>query len=104
MPETNPDFSQNNYFALRAGLLVVSEIALLSFILSTGLLAHASWLVHKQGRERFQPLTVLFLFAVFFDMMQAFANILSVKWVFKGRAVDHHTSLLREYRFMVLDC
>ena len=60
MPETNPDFSQNNYFALRAGLLVcldpcdfgkwprltqgpqvISEIALLSFILSTGLLAYA---------------------------------------------------------------
>lgn len=88
MPKPNPHVSPNYNFPLRGGLLVVSTVALLSLVLSAGLLAYVSWLVYKGKRQHLQPLSVLFLFAILFDMMQAFANVLCARWAFKGRVEE----------------
>ncbi|KAF9503053.1 hypothetical protein BS47DRAFT_895225 [Hydnum rufescens UP504] len=100
MVATDPDnwsASLQNNFGLRLGLLLLSEVAAMSFVGPTVLLAisichaiknyrlHGGW-----GPEDcpLQPVSLLFLVAVFMDSVQALAGILAARWAFYGKVTE----------------
>ncbi|KAF8327921.1 uncharacterized protein EI90DRAFT_1642206 [Cantharellus anzutake] len=86
------DFSKN--FNIRAGILGIFAAALLSYVLSSGLLIYSlrrAWQIYRgneRGESPLQAVSILFLFAVFSDMVQSFANILSARWAFNGKVTE----------------
>ncbi|KAF8320617.1 uncharacterized protein EI90DRAFT_3080787 [Cantharellus anzutake] len=89
----------HNNFNLRAGLVLVSEVGLLSFVLASSLLFYSLRQAYKNYRGRdstpnssaepwIQPISVLFLCAIFIDVIGGVGNILSVRWAFTGEVVE----------------
>ncbi|KAF8320616.1 uncharacterized protein EI90DRAFT_2606981 [Cantharellus anzutake] len=86
-------------FNLRAGLLLISEAGVLSFILASSLLVHSLRQVYKNYRGRnstsgpstepwLQPISILFLCAIFLDVIYAVSNILSIRWALSGEVIE----------------
>ncbi|KAF8314365.1 uncharacterized protein EI90DRAFT_3090513 [Cantharellus anzutake] len=89
----NPDeFCLQRNFPLRAGILLVSEIGLVSFTLATSLLIYflvPGHRVHPEGLEyEVQPMSVLFLFALSLNAIQGTSNVMSVKWALEGEVTE----------------
>ncbi|KAF8314363.1 uncharacterized protein EI90DRAFT_465085 [Cantharellus anzutake] len=92
----NPDeFCLERSFPLRAGVLLISEIGLVSFTLAASLLIYTLRKAYKLKYRRagdpdskLQPISVLFLCAIFLDVIQGISNILSVKWAFQGEITE----------------
>ncbi|KAF9517168.1 hypothetical protein BS47DRAFT_1483386 [Hydnum rufescens UP504] len=91
--------SLKNSFGLRAGILLISEVAVVSFIAATALLLFALykaighyWRYRGWGPEdsALQPVSVLFLCAIFMDkrVIQAVGSILSARWAFDGAVIE----------------
>ncbi|KAF9514272.1 hypothetical protein BS47DRAFT_882803 [Hydnum rufescens UP504] len=76
---------QNN-FALRAEMLLIAEVGTVSFIAVTVLLAVTIRLAIKHRRRyggwdsSLQPVSLLFLIAIFMDSVQALGTILTARW------------------------
>ncbi|KAF9510012.1 hypothetical protein BS47DRAFT_1396408 [Hydnum rufescens UP504] len=95
----NWNTSLQNNFALRSGLLLLAEVAVVSFIGPTILLAitirqaiknyrlHGDWVSEDYS---LQPVSLLFLVAIFMDMqvIQAMGNILTARWAFNGKVTE----------------
>lgn len=86
-------------FALRTGVLLIAEVALVSFISVAGLLiVVATRTIKRHSRRRagralaedepIQPVALLFILAMCMELVQAFANILSVRWAFQGATTE----------------
>ncbi|KAF9505895.1 hypothetical protein BS47DRAFT_484443 [Hydnum rufescens UP504] len=91
----NPSLQDN--FALRAGILLVAEVASVSFIAVTVLfvisIRHAIKHYRLYGGwgaedSPLQPVSVLFLIAIFMDSIQAMGNILNARWTFNGKITE----------------
>ncbi|KAF8340417.1 uncharacterized protein EI90DRAFT_3285819 [Cantharellus anzutake] len=80
--------SNGKSFPLRAGILLISEIGLLSFTLATWLLIYSLRRAYRKrasgldpgSKFGLQPISVLFL--------QGISNIMSVKWAFEGEVTE----------------
>jgi len=93
----NWNASLKNNFPLRAGILLISEVAVVSFVAVTVLLAIA---IHRAVRHyrlydgwgpedsSLQPISVLFLLAISMDSIQALGSILSARWAFDGKITE----------------
>ncbi|KAF9514277.1 hypothetical protein BS47DRAFT_1343219 [Hydnum rufescens UP504] len=100
MANLDPDnwnASLQNDFALRSGILLIAEVGIVSFIAVTVLLVvsiHRAIKIHRiyggWGPEDspLQPLSLLFLIAIFMDSIQAMGNILSARWAFHGKVTE----------------
>ncbi|KAF8335707.1 uncharacterized protein EI90DRAFT_245435 [Cantharellus anzutake] len=85
-------------FPLRAGVLLISAIGLLAFVLASSLLLYSMIQVWKKCRRKdtmassikpgFQPISVLFLCAIFTDVIHGTSNILSIRWAFAGEVTE----------------
>ncbi|KAF8310399.1 hypothetical protein DL93DRAFT_1652724 [Clavulina sp. PMI_390] len=86
-------------FALRAGVLLIAETALLSFFSVIGLLTVVvirtikRWKRRRAGTplrtdEPLQPVALLFILAMCMELIQSFANILSARWAFQGATTE----------------
>jgi len=94
------DFCLEQSFSLRAGILLISEVAVVSFVLALSLLiyslrrAYQKYQRYRRDRQFdnvelwLQPVSILFLCAIFLDALQAFSNILSARWAFKGEVTE----------------
>ncbi|KAF9510011.1 hypothetical protein BS47DRAFT_1396406 [Hydnum rufescens UP504] len=95
----NWNTSLQNNFSLRSGLLLLAEVAVVSFIGPTILLAitihqaiknyrlHGDWVPEDYS---LQPVSLLFLVAIFMDtqVIQAMGNILTARWAFNGKVTE----------------
>ncbi|KAF9514269.1 hypothetical protein BS47DRAFT_882186 [Hydnum rufescens UP504] len=96
MENSNPhnwNSSLQNSFALRSGVLFIAEVGLVSFAAATILLAITvpSAIKHYRrhgGWDSLQPVSLLFLIAIFMDSIQAMGNILNVRWAFNGKVTE----------------
>ncbi|KAF8336639.1 uncharacterized protein EI90DRAFT_3046603 [Cantharellus anzutake] len=89
----NPDeFCFQSSFPLRAGILFLSQIGLVSFALAASLLIYSMRQAQKRYRRGFEyepePISVLFLFAISLDAIQGISNVMSVKWAFEGEVTE----------------
>ncbi|KAF8305775.1 hypothetical protein DL93DRAFT_299721 [Clavulina sp. PMI_390] len=84
-------------FPLRAGVLLIAETALISFLSAASLLwVTVSRAIILRRRARLshdedppmQPVSILFLFAIFMDSIQALGSILDIRWAFLGQVVE----------------
>ncbi|KAF8334923.1 uncharacterized protein EI90DRAFT_3048911 [Cantharellus anzutake] len=94
------DLSFRDDFQLRAGILLISEIGLVTFVLASSLLVYSLRQVRKKRREsrnrvpgsgvepQLQPISVLFLCAIFTDTIHGISNTLSIKWAYAGKVTE----------------
>ncbi|KAF8305771.1 hypothetical protein DL93DRAFT_2089256 [Clavulina sp. PMI_390] len=88
-------------FALRTGIVLIAETALVSFISVAGLLLVVlirtikRWNRQRTGNalptdEPIQPVAALFLLAMCMELGQAVANIMSIRWAFQSATTEGH--------------
>ncbi|KAF8338247.1 uncharacterized protein EI90DRAFT_3042262 [Cantharellus anzutake] len=87
-------------FDLRAGLLLIAEAGLMSFVLTSSLLVYSLRQVYKKYRRRrnsasnpsvepeLQPISILFLWSIFADAICGLGHILSTRWVLAGEITE----------------
>ncbi|KAF9514267.1 hypothetical protein BS47DRAFT_1343198 [Hydnum rufescens UP504] len=97
MANIDPDdwnTSLQSNFALRSGILLLAEVGVVSFVGVTILFVittrHAIKHYRRHGGwdSSFQPVSLLFLIAIFMDSIQATANILNARWAFNGKVTE----------------
>ncbi|KAF8328086.1 uncharacterized protein EI90DRAFT_1596776 [Cantharellus anzutake] len=100
MASNHPNDHPLNNFSVHAGLLLVSEIGLVSFVLAFSFFTYCLRQVYER-RCRFrygesdpsvepplQPISLLFLCAILMDTIHATSNILSFRWVLTGEVTE----------------
>ncbi|KAF8341446.1 uncharacterized protein EI90DRAFT_3033995 [Cantharellus anzutake] len=92
-------FSFKSNFHLRAGILTVSEFGMVSFVLSSALLIYSLRQAYEKYKRRsgtpgssgepwIQPISILFLCAIFMDMVHGISNILTIRWALAGEVTE----------------